>query len=59
MNFPIFLKKTGALLAGGSLLASIHNYKINDYDLYVQCKNAKLLLLYLKGNFWGYLAEMV
>ena len=46
-----FLRQTGSLLAGGSILAALHDYKINDLDIYVQCKNAIQLINFLIANF--------
>ena len=39
-NFIEILKKSEAYIAGGSILSSIHNKKINDIDIYVNCKNS-------------------
>lgn len=50
------LKDTGAILAGGSVLAAYAGYRMHDFDIYVQSKQAEALTKILQEEL-GYKAQ--
>ena len=49
-KFSALLYKYDAILAGGSILSTIHNKKINDLDIYVKLDNAVNFLFELRDQ---------
>ena len=46
--FNALLRETGSVIAGGSMLSTVINFYVRDYDIYVPCKHIKTFMTRLK-----------